>query len=83
MARVMPLLGLGGQLRRTLGDGLLPVLRALYAHLSTWAMIPFLYSRDTERAAADLLRHAVDPVPLERMAAVIERRLGHDLDFAV
>ncbi|MBK1634160.1 Hsp70 family protein [Rhodovulum adriaticum] len=83
MARVMPLLGLGGQLRRTLGDGLLPMPRALYADLSTWAMIPFLYSRDTERAVADLLRHAVDPVPLERLAAVIEHRLGHDLAFAV
>ncbi|TCO72823.1 Hsp70 family protein [Rhodovulum euryhalinum] len=83
MAQAMPMLGLGGDLRRTLGEGLLPVPRAIYADLSTWAMIPFLYSRDTERAVADLVRHAVDPAPMRRLAAVIEHRLGHDLAFAV
>ena len=83
MAYAMPAFGLGGQLRRTFGDGLLPVPRALFSDLATWAMIPFLYTRETERAVADLVRHAVQPLPLQRLGAVIEHRLGHDLAFAV
>lgn len=83
MDHAMPLLGLGGSLRRTLGDGLLPVPRGLYVDLSTWAMIPFVYSQDTVRLVADLQRHALDPKPMERLAQVIEDRLGHDLAFAV
>jgi len=83
MAHAMPMLGLGGELRRSLGEGLLPVPRAIYADLSTWAMIPFLYTRETARAVDDLLRHAVDPAPMRRLATVIEDHLGHDLAFAV
>lgn len=83
MTHAMPLLGLDGALRRTFGDGLLPVPRALYVDLATWAMIPFLYSRETERMVEDMRRHAVDPQPLRRLLAVIEHRLGHDLAFAV
>lgn len=83
MTHAMPLLGLGGKLRRPLGDGLLPVPRAIYTELSTWAMIPFVYTRDTDRQVQDLVRHAVEPTPLQRLASVIEHRLGHDLAFAV
>ncbi|MFN3647074.1 MAG: Hsp70 family protein [Gemmobacter sp.] len=83
MAHAMPLLGLGGQLRRSLGDGLLPVPQAIYVDLSTWAMIPFLYTAETQRAVADLQRHALDPVPMRRLARVIGDHLGHDLAFAV
>lgn len=83
MDHAMPLLGLGGQLRRTLGEGLLPVPRALYVDLSTCAMIPFLYAPETARLIADMRRHAVEPVPMARLARVIGDRLGHDLAFAV
>lgn len=83
MAHAMPRLGLGGQLRRALGDGLLPVPRSIYVDLSTWAMIPFLYTPETARLVADLQRHAVDPVPMARLARVITDQLGHDLAFAV
>ena len=83
MDHAMPLLGLGGQLRRTLADGLLPVPRGIYVDLSTWAMIPFLYSRDTERLVEDMARHAVDAQAMERLATVITDQLGHDLAFAV
>lgn len=83
MTHAMPLLGLGGELRRTLGSGRLPVPRALYVELATWAMIPFLYTRETERMVEDMRRHAVDPQPMRRLLAVIEHRLGHDLAFAV
>lgn len=83
MDHAMPLLGLGGQLKRTLGEGLLPVPRSLYVDLSTWAMIPFLYSRDTERLVEDMVKHAQDPVAMKRLETVITDQLGHELAFAV
>ncbi|RAP40828.1 hsp70 family protein [Rhodovulum viride] len=83
MAHAMPLLGLGGELRRSLGEGLLPVPKAIYVELSTWAMIPFLYTRETERAVADMERHAVDAPAMGRLGHVIGARLGHELAFAV
>lgn len=83
MTHAMPLLGLGGQLRRTLGEGLLPVPKPIYVDLSTWATIPFLYSPETRRAVADMEAHAVEPVPMHRLATVIEDQLGHELAFAV
>ncbi len=83
MRHAMPLLGLGGQLRRDFGEGLLPVPNALYVDLSTWAKIPFLYTRDTERAVEDMRRHAVEPEGMERLQTVIVDELGHELAFAV
>lgn len=83
MTHAMPLLGLGGELRRSFGEGLLPVPKPLYVELSTWAKIPFLYSGETQRAVADMLAHAVEKRPMERLATVIEDQLGHELAFAV
>lgn len=83
MAHTMPLLGQGGELRRTFGAGLLPVPNAIYRELSAWAKIPFLYSRDTERAIDDMLKHAVTPNLIARLGTVIEHQLGHELAFAV
>lgn len=83
MAHAMPLLGYGGALRRIFGAGLLPVPNAIYADLATWAKIPFLYAPETRRAAADLLRHAVDAKAMARLGTVIELQLGHELAFAV
>jgi hypothetical chaperone protein len=83
MAHAMPVLGLGGQLRRTMGAGLLPVPRAPYVELSTWAKIPFLYTQDTRRMVADMVRHAVDRPAMARFAEVLELELGHELAFAV
>ena len=83
MSHVMPLLGLGGQLRREIGAGLLPVPRALYVDLATWAKIPFLYAPETLRQAAAMARVAVDPEAIQRLVAVLELQLGHELAFAV
>jgi hypothetical chaperone protein len=83
LALVMPELGLGGELKRTLGEGRLPVPRAIYADLSTWALIPFLYTAEVRRRVADLLRHAVEPEKIGRLATVIRDELGHDIAFAV
>ncbi|WP_238366173.1 Hsp70 family protein [Mesobacterium pallidum] len=83
MAHAMPLLGLGGELTRSLADGRLPVPRQIYADLSTWAMIPFLYTAETRRMAQDLLDHAVDKPAMTRLVTVLRDELGHDLAFAV
>ncbi len=82
MRHVMPLLGHGGQLRRSFGAGLLPVPNAIYHELATWAKIPFLYTRQTERSIDDLLRHAVSPAAISHLKTVIQQRLGHELAFA-
>jgi hypothetical chaperone protein len=83
MAYAMPLLGLGGELRREMGPGLLPVPKAIYADLATWAKIPFLYAPATRREAALMARLATDPARMERLVRVLEEELGHALAFAV
>jgi hypothetical chaperone protein len=83
LTHAMPLLGLGGQLRRQMGADLLPVPRAPFVDLATWAKIPFLYSAESRALAADMARMAVDPKPLQRFRKVLDKELGHDLAFAV
>ena len=83
IARVMPELGLGSQLRRAMGSGLLPVPRAPFIELATWVRIPFLYSRETRAMVDGMVRLAVEPERLERLAHVLEMETGHDLAFAV
>lgn len=83
VAHVMPLLGQGGQVTRTFGEGLLPVPTAIYQDLATWPKIPFLYTRDTERLVEDLLVHAVEPEKIGRLKTVIQDHLGHEVAFAV
>lgn len=83
LARAMPLLGLGGQLRRHMGPGLLPVPRGPYVDLATWAKIPFLYTGETRRMVADMARLAVDRPKMDRLATVLDLELGHELAFAV
>ena len=83
MTHAMPPLGLGSQLRREMGDGLLPVPRAPFVDLSTWAKIPFLYTTEMRRMAARMVRLAVDPRKIGRFLIVLEQELGHELAFAV
>jgi hypothetical chaperone protein len=83
LTHAMPLLGLNGQLRRQMGADLLPVPRAPFVDLATWAKIPFLYSAESRALAADMARMAVDPAPLQRFRKVLDKELGHDLAFAV
>ncbi|WP_420003061.1 Hsp70 family protein [Arenibacterium sp. LLYu02] len=79
---VMPLLGRGSQIRNTFGGGSLPAPNRLFNDLATWQMIPFLYSADPRRAAADLAQNAEEPQLLNRLVRVLEDELGHDLAFA-
>lgn len=83
MTHAMPLLGLGGALRRTMGSGLLPVPRAPFVDLATWAKIPFLYTPETRRLAAEMTRSAVEPEKLARFETVLTEELGHGLAFSV
>ncbi|QPM89065.1 Hsp70 family protein [Pseudooceanicola algae] len=83
LAHVMPLLGQGGQLRRDMGAGLLPMPAGIFVELATWAKIPFLYTPETRRMVAGMLRQAVEPQKLRRLAEVLESELGHEMAFAV
>jgi len=83
LAHVMPALGLGGHLRAAFGPATHPAPVALFHDLATWEKIAFLYTAETRRMAADYLRHAVDPVPMSRLAAVLRDETGHDVAFAV
>ena len=83
MTHAMPWLGLGSQLRREMGEGLLPVPRHLYLDLATWAKIPFLYTGETRATVAEMVKLAVKPRLMRRLATVLAAELGHDLAFAV
>ncbi|WP_284164873.1 Hsp70 family protein [Frigidibacter sp. SD6-1] len=83
LARVMPLFGMGGQLRNELGPGLHDVPQALFHDLASWEKIAFLYSPATLREVRLWARQAVDPRRLGRLVSVIDDELGHDVAFAV
>ncbi|MGN6515757.1 MAG: Hsp70 family protein [Rhizomicrobium sp.] len=76
---VMPLLGLGTQL--VTKD--LPMPKAIYYELATWATINFAYNIKTEREVRELLAVAVDPDRISRLLKTIRRHLGHRIAFAV
>ncbi len=81
--QAMPLLGRGGQLRREMGAGLVPVPNAIYSDLATWEKIPFVYGPKALRDVRAMERLAVEPRRLARLGAVIEHETGHSLAFAV
>ncbi|QOL81032.1 Hsp70 family protein [Pseudooceanicola spongiae] len=83
LSHAMPLLGHGGQLKREMGEGLLPMPVSIFVDLATWAKIPFLYAPDVRRSVAHMQRSAVEAKPLARLASVLEDELGHELAFAV
>lgn len=81
--RVMPLLGKGTELRKIMGPGNSPTPIAIFNDLATWELIPFLYTPQNRRLAAEMVRLAHQPEKLARLAKVLEDELGHDLAFAV
>lgn len=81
--RVMPLLGKGTEVRKVLGDGASPMPTAIFNDLATWEKIPFLYTAQTRRLAAELAKLAYAPDRVNRLVTVLEDELGHDLAFAV
>ena len=79
LAAVMPLLGLGTQLL----EKDLPMPNAPYHELATWAAINFAYTYKNEREITELVSLSAEPIKVERLLAVVQRRLGHRLAFAV
>jgi len=79
LAAVMPLLGLGTELV----DKGLPMPNARYHELAAWPTINFAYTYQNEREVAELAARAAEPEKVERLLAVLRRRLGHRLAFAV
>jgi hypothetical chaperone protein len=80
---VMPHLGKGTELRKTLGAGSTPTPNHIFNDLATWEKIAFLYTPQNRRLAAEMVRLAHQPEKLARLAKVLENELGHDLSFAV
>ena len=81
--RVMPHLGKGTELRKILGPGSSPTPNAIFNDLATWELIPFLYTPQNHRLAAEMVRLAHEPEKLSRLVKVLEDELGHDVSFAV
>ncbi|MBI2738209.1 MAG: Hsp70 family protein [Rhodospirillales bacterium] len=79
LAAVMPLLGLGTRLV----EKDLPMPNALYHELATWATINFAYTYKNERDVASLVLEACEPEKVGRLSAVLGKRLGHRIAFAV
>ncbi len=83
LTHVMPLLGRGGAVRNAFGSGTTVPPNAIYNDLATWEKIAFLYTAETRRLVADLLRMGVDQTAFARLEEVITMELGHDIAFAV
>ncbi len=81
--RVMPLLGKGTALRKTIGPGTSPAPNAIFNDLATWEKIPFLYTAANRRMAQEMTRLAEEPEKLRRLEIVLSEELGHDLAFSV
>lgn len=79
LAAVMPLLGLGTDLV----DKNLPMPNALYHELAAWPSINFAYTYRNERTVAELAARAAEPEKVARLLALLRRRLGHRVAFAV
>ncbi|MFT5785288.1 MAG: putative chaperone protein [Ascidiaceihabitans sp.] len=81
--RVMPLMGKGTVLRKWIGKGTSPVPHAIFNDMATWEKIPFLYTAQNRRLVAEMAQLSHEPEKLNRMAAILEDELGHELAFAV
>jgi len=81
--RVMPLLGKGTQLRKVMGPGFSPVPNAIFNDLATWEKIAFLYTAENRRMAAEMAWLAEAPESMNRLIAVLDNELGHEVAFAV
>jgi hypothetical chaperone protein len=79
MNSVMPILGFGS----LLVEKELPMPRAPYDLLSTWAKINFSYTPRNERLIAELVAEAAEPRKVGRLQQVVRRRLGHRIAIEV
>ncbi|MBL4806223.1 MAG: Hsp70 family protein [Rhodobacteraceae bacterium] len=80
---VMPLLGKGSQIRKDFGTETITAPNGIFHSLATWEKIPFLYTPESRRDAAELKKYAVDGHLLNRLTTALNDELGHDMAFAV
>ncbi len=78
---VMPLLGKGGTFR-SFGK-VLDIPAGHFADFGDWSRLAFMRNRKTLADLEKLRRAATDPIPIERMIAVVEQELGYRLYEAV
>ncbi|WP_342077315.1 Hsp70 family protein [Yoonia sp. SS1-5] len=83
IAEVMPLLGRGGEIRNAIGSGTHLAPNAIFNDLATWQKIPFVYTAENLRMAADFAKLGMDQALFKRLHTVLEMELGHDIAFAV
>lgn len=83
ITQVMPLLGRGTQIKHAFGGQTHTAPGGLFNDFATWQKIPFSYTQETRRMAADLAKYAVEPIKLGRLTRALEEELGHDIAFAV
>lgn len=83
MKSVMPLLGLGGDMRLPFSDKAISVPNGFFVDLATWHRINLLYTPKVARDLAELARYALAPERIARLAEVIESRRGHSVALAV
>jgi hypothetical chaperone protein len=80
---VMPILGLGSDMRLPFSDKAIPVPNGYFVDLATWHRINLLYTPKIARDLQELERHALAPQKIARLAEVIESRRGHSIAIAV
>lgn len=83
LARVMPLLGRGAEIRNDIGSGTYTAPNAIFNDLASWEKIPFQYTAETRRLAAHFAKQGVTPRVFDRLQDTLQLELGHDLAFAV
>ncbi|MCE4224208.1 Hsp70 family protein [Methylobacterium sp. C25] len=79
LGTVMPLMGLGTQMKRA--DLLVPT--SYFHDLATWSSINRLYDRKVLRELDEVARDAARPELIERLRHVVEAERGHSLAIAV
>lgn len=76
---LMPALGLGTQLI----EKDLPMPKAIYHELATWATINFAYTHRNEREVRARVADSRQPEKTRRLLRTLHNRLGHRIAFAV
>lgn len=83
LGHVMPLLGMGAELRKEMGAGTVPAPAAMFVDLASWEKIPFVYDAALLRDVRRMERRALNPRLFARLGDVLEMHLGHDVAYAV
>jgi hypothetical chaperone protein len=75
LKRVMPQLGLGGEMQGL--NGLIPIPSSYYYDLTAWHTLHALYVPQAKRHIRSIRNMALEPRPIERLIKVIDHQEGH------